>query len=373
LTRFQTAEYDGLSRQPLPFQNYFANSKIYFMVAKHFKLLLCVLGAWLAFPVIAEAQAPLGARAAGLAGAFVGVADDASAVYWNPAGLATGAIVSVLVSFGDGETVQDDLQAPAAERLTGTMVAFSLPPVGLAYYRIGAYGTTIDPPAVNGSPSREEVRRNVQALTTSTVAVSLLQSLTDHIVVGVTPKVVRGTAAFGVSGALRAEDALDAAADLDGPGETAFDVDAAVMIAVERIRLGFVARNLTTPEFASTTAGEPGDGGAIELQREMRAGVAWGSQWPGNSRVTVSVDADLTARVTPFGDRRDVAAGVETLSSSRRLAVRGGARRSTTGAARGAVTGGASYAVRPSIFVEGHVAFGEWSERGWSVGVRAGF
>ena len=31
----------------------------------------------------------VGIRALGMAGAFVGVADDATAVFWNPAGLAT--------------------------------------------------------------------------------------------------------------------------------------------------------------------------------------------------------------------------------------------------------------------------------------------
>src|SRR5688572_3321637 len=131
------------------------------------------------------------------------------------------------------------------------MVALSLPPIGLAFYRIGAYGTTVATSAENGPPSREEVRRSVQALTTSTVGVSLLHSLTDHIVVAVTPKIVHGSAAHGVSDALLASDALDAAEDLDGDGETTYDVDAAVMIAVERIRFGLVARNLTTPAFAA--------------------------------------------------------------------------------------------------------------------------
>ena len=47
----------------------------------------------LALPVQASAQSldTIGTRAQGMGGAFVGVADDASAVYWNPAGLAGGA------------------------------------------------------------------------------------------------------------------------------------------------------------------------------------------------------------------------------------------------------------------------------------------
>jgi hypothetical protein len=336
-------------------------------------LSLCLCIAVFADAREAEAQAPLGTRAQGMAGAFVGVADDASAVYWNPAGLATGAIVSFLIEFGEDQTSPQTPQGAAGERHTGRMVALSLPPVGLAYYRVGAYGTGNAAPAETGRQSREEVGRSVHALVTSTVGVSLLQSLTEHIVVAATPKVVRGSAARGSSAAALAGDALDAAAALDRRGDTAFDVDAAVMVAVNRLRVGVVGRNLTTPSFDSAVVGAGDDVGAVELSREVRVGVAWGSAWPGNSRASVSLDADLLSRPTAFGDRRDVAVGVETWWRERTLALRTGTRRSTLGAARAAITGGISYALRPSISVEAHVAAGEQSERGWSVGVRAGF
>ncbi|HJU41627.1 MAG TPA: conjugal transfer protein TraF [Vicinamibacterales bacterium] len=186
----------------------------------------------------------------------------------------------------------------------------------------------------------------MHALTTSTVGVSLLQSLTDYIVVGATPKIVHAA------------------------GSTGFDVDAGVMIAVRRVRLGAVARNLTSPAFANATAGEPGE---IELSRDVRMGAAWGSGWPGHSRVMVSVDGDLTSRATPLGDRRDVAAGVETWWRDRRLGLRGGVRRSMIGASRAAVAAGVSAGLRPGMLAEAHVVVGQRHERGWSVGVRAGF
>jgi hypothetical protein len=314
----------------------------------------------------------LGTRAAGLAGAFVGVADDASAVYWNPAGLATGPIVSFLATWSDDKSAPNDAQTASGEQLTGRMVSLSLPPVGIAYYRLGVFGTAHVEPAVIGLPRREEVRRSVQALTTSTVGVSLLQSLTEYIVVGATPKVVWGTAARGQSLGLDAGDALDAASDLEGETRTTFDVDAAVMIAVQRVRLGLVARNLTAPAFATATAAE-GEDGEIALSREVRMGAAWGSGWPGHSRVILAVDGDLTSRPTPFGDRRDVAAGVETWWWNRRLGLRSGVRGSTVGGSRTAVAAGVSWAVRSSVFVEGHATAGHQDERGWSVGVRMGW
>src|SRR5688500_11985418 len=144
------------------------------MVFKSRNVCLCVLLAVGGAVGVAEAQAPPGTRAAGMAGAFVGVADDASAVYWNPAGLATGAIVSFLVTFAEDTIALDAAQAAAGERHTAKMVALSLPPVGIAYYRTDAYGTAVIPSAATGPSSREEVRRSVQALTTSVVGVSLL-------------------------------------------------------------------------------------------------------------------------------------------------------------------------------------------------------
>jgi hypothetical protein len=316
-----------------------------------------------------DAQAPLGVRASGLAGAFVGVADDASAVYWNPAGIATGAIVSMVVGFGWDQAAPENPQTSAGERHTAGIIALSLPPIGLAYYRLGTYGTGTAQPAVTGPDGREEVRRSVHGLTTSTAGVSLLQSLTDHIVVSLTPKIVRASARQGQTGDRLAHDALDTASSLEGPAGTAFDVDAGVMMAVNRVRLGLVARNLTTPTFTVT----PAEFGEVEIDREVRVGGGWGSGWPGLSRVIVAIDGDLTSRVTPLGERRDVAAGVETWWRNQRLGLRGGVRRSTMGDAREAFAAGVSAGLTPGMLVEAHVVRGRASERSWSIGARMTF
>lgn len=272
-----------------------------------------------------------------MGGAFVGVADDATAVYWNPAGLATGAIVSLNVELGgmkpDGATDWGPKTA---------LVAFSLPPLGLAYYRQGAFGVATPDSAVAATPSREEVGSSVHAIATSTVAVSLLQSVTEHIVVSATPKVVWG-------------------GDSVRP-----DVDAGVMVAANRFRLGLAARHLATPTFEQEGLG------SVELEREARVGGGWGSGWPGYSRVVVAVDGDLMRRVTPRGERRDVAAGVETWWRERRFALRGGVRGSTVGEARTAASIGAS-ALVAGLYVEGYVAVGQADERSWSLGLRYSF
>ena len=82
----------------------------------------------------AGAQSSLGVRANGMGGAFVGVADDATAVYWNPAGLATGAIASLNLEFGGLDPL--GMTGPALKHalLASFQPGFSLRPVILSAY-----------------------------------------------------------------------------------------------------------------------------------------------------------------------------------------------------------------------------------------------
>ena len=300
-----------------------------------------VLSLSLALASQAEAQSSLGVRANGMGGAFVGVADDATAVYWNPSGLATGALASVNLELGDWTP-----GGPGdPEGLRHALVAIALPPVGIAYYRQGVFGVRPPGPAVTGSEGREEVRSSVHAFSTSTLAVRLLQSLTEYVVVSATPKLVWGGESFTA------------------------DVDASAMLAVQRFRLGLVGRNLATPTFALDDSGADD----VELQRQVRLGGGWGSGWPGYSRVVVAVDGDLMNRATLTGDRRDVAAGVETWWLGRRLGVRGGMRGSTVGDARAVLSAGASGQLA-GMYLEGYVAGGgDASDRSWGLGLRYSF
>ena len=99
-----------------------------------------------AAPQVADAQSidVMGTRAAGMAGAFVGVADDASAAYWNPAGLAAGSYFSLVLDGGSERAAPEQLVArPEA--------------IGLLSWRhdSGAGADVLPPPAVGCDSLRD--------------------------------------------------------------------------------------------------------------------------------------------------------------------------------------------------------------------------
>ncbi|MDH4067018.1 MAG: conjugal transfer protein TraF, partial [Acidobacteriota bacterium] len=210
----------------------------------------------------------LGTRAAGMAEAFVAVADDATSVFWNPAGMATGALFSVVVDFGDatgpaGAEGPDQGEFDDGSRFVG----FTVPPLGVAYYRLSRL--VADPAATDGLV-REDGRRSVRGLTTSNIGVTLAQSVTDVLVIAGTVKLVTGTVSGGTVEAPDAGAALEAARSLPERRTTRGDVDGGLMVSVNRWRAGLVARNLTTPSFQ---AAEP-NGETVDLDREVRVGAA---------------------------------------------------------------------------------------------------
>src|SRR5688572_17223054 len=83
-------------------------------------------------PAAAQSFESVGARALGMGGAFVAVANDSSATWWNPAGLATGPFLDVAIA-RSGVEAGDRLPSSS----TG-MWSFSLatPPMGLSFYRL---------------------------------------------------------------------------------------------------------------------------------------------------------------------------------------------------------------------------------------------
>src|SRR5512132_2086769 len=82
----------------------------------------------------AQSFEAVGTRAAGMAGAFVAVADDASAAYWNPAGFAAGNFFTLVL---DRTTSKSDPAVPeGARKGSGLLFAMGMPALGLSYYQV---------------------------------------------------------------------------------------------------------------------------------------------------------------------------------------------------------------------------------------------
>jgi hypothetical protein len=312
-------------------------------------------------PGFARAQSfeALGSRPAGMAGAFVAVADDASAVYWNPAGLAMGAYFSALLDYSTGEAEPSDV-ARAGSR-SGSLVAIAAPMVGLSYYRLRA--TTVSEPLDDGAAA-PDVR--LQTLITHHAGATLVQSLTDRIAVGATLKLVRGIPATAVVPAGDLEGLLDDASDLVGSASNAFDADIGVIAALGTLRAGLTVRNVTEPEF-------DGANGTVRLDRQIRAGLAL---TPVNG-VLVAADFDLERVPGTVGDERNFALGAEVRILPRAF-VRSGFRVSTIddepAGRRPVVSVGGSYAVFGSLLVDGQATLGSTAgDRGWGLGARVVF
>jgi hypothetical protein len=328
---------------------------------------------YVVWPLTAGAQTieTVGERAMGMGGAFVAVADDSSATWWNPAALAAGPFLDLGVGWSRTEFRRDGqprgLSAPVA-------VSLSTPPLGVSYYRfritnIQSSGPTVTPPG-----GREDGRVGVvQSLRLHDVGVTVLRTVFTGVHVGTTLKFLRGrvehtTSDLGVT----PEALLDLGDDASGGrSQGQFDADLGVLAVAGPWRVGAVVRNLRAATF-----GEASDGGEIALPRQARVGVAFdgaarrasGAAW------TVSADVDVASYATGTGDRRVIAAGAERWLFGKRIGVRGGGRFNQVGHKERSATGGVSAAIRPGMFVEAHaVAGGADDERGWGVAARVSF
>src|SRR4051812_25943235 len=198
----------------------------------------------------AQSAPPVGVRAAGMGGAFTAVADDGTAPFWNPAGLASGSFAGVT------------LDANVLDRQSGLFAGLATPPLGLVYYRT----TSTAPPATD---------RNGPVVTSAIhhAGVTLVQSLGD-----------RGFAAGATLTFVHGNDA------------NAFDADAGVMASGSLGQIGVTVHNLFAPSL-----------GGIRLDRRVRAGVAIHVR----QDLTAAGDVEFTRTASPMGDWRDAALGME--------------------------------------------------------------
>ena len=208
-------------------------------------LLLMLLSAG---PAAAQTFEMVGGRALGMGGAHVAVAEDPTAIWWNPAGLATGKpIFSASIELARFDTERSSFFVGA-----GTL------PLGISY-----------------------VRTAEGRLTTHQAGVTVLQSITENFVAGATLKYVRGSA--------------------DGRGGNAFTGDLGLMAVAGLLKVGVTFRNVTSPEF------EAPDGSTLELPWQARAGVAYEA----SPATTVALDLDLRSARSGPDLRRALALGAE--------------------------------------------------------------
>lgn len=323
--------------------------------------------------VSAQIYEEVGTRAQGMAGAFVAVADDATAAWWNPAGLAAGAYFNAIVERGRVTQPRDPSDLAPARRATITGFAAAFPALGVSYYRtrlseIPAISRISASPASTGSgaQTRQDLGgagAAVRSLGLSQFGLTVGQSLNDHLVVGSTLKLIRGGVGTGVPADGRG--LLDVGDDVPLAQNFRADLDAGVMAVFEGLRFGLSVRHLSEPTFGR-------DADAITLKRQARTGVAVMTGRHGMlDGVTVAADADLTKTPTVFGDVRHVAFGGEAWMLNRRLGVRGGLNRNTIDGGATTISGGLSLALSSGMYLDAARAFGsDRSLQGWSGSVR---
>ena len=220
----------------------------------------------------------LGARAAGMGGAFTGVADDNSAFYWNPAGIAFGTFLSGGVYHGQDEADRD-----------GRMFVDRASGLSLRYTFMGAAFT--------------QFRQNVDGngLDTFDLAVSVLQSLpVDNLVVAGNVHYLSGTTIF---------DGTEA-------DSSSWDVDLGVMYEPNlNVRVGVMLSHLREARFVVPETDE-----RLQLERHARAGVSF--RLP--QSFLIAFDADLSKQGTPDDEWREIALGVEKVFLENRAYARAG-------------------------------------------------
>jgi len=295
----------------------------------------------------------LGARALGMGGAFVAVADDASAFHWNPAGLLKDSNFGMTFGWDDLHFGDPKLSpTPGAAGGSNLLTAVSGSPLGVSY------GYLKLAQVVSVLPDGTTV---VQALTVHHLGATYAQTLLPGLVIGATAKYLKGQPVSGLSGAGTVEGVVDEALGWAGSSSSKFDLDVGVMGELGPVRLGVTFKNLLQPTFTGDT------GFAIQLTRRVRAGIA---VLP-TAGLTLAFDIDLDTADPLVGLRRMMALGGE-FSLGSRVGLRGGVRWSRDGEWQPIATGGVSLRVFKGSWVDGYATWSRNEDRGFGIALRAG-
>jgi hypothetical protein len=295
----------------------------------------------------------VGARALGMGGAFVAVADDATATHWNPAALAAGELAGLTIGLHRFQV--GDSRGPLAHgngRGRTTFASLGSWPVGLS---AGRYERSVIQETAHGS---FDVRR----LTLRHGGVTVLQSVVDGLFIGSTVRVVRGEVVTVAASGTTLDAALDVAGTARGERRTHVDADLGILATSDAVRMGFTWRNLRSPSFRDA------DGRFVTLPRQARMGLA---VLPGHG-LTLALDVDLNT-VDLMGDLRRMCALGGEAQLSTRLVVRTGLRWNLAVSARSVAAVGASLAVRRGLWLDAHYSSGGSTKvREVGVALRAG-
>ena len=323
-------------------------------------VLVCLVGL-APSPAVAQIYETVGTRAQGMGGAFTAVSDDATATWWNPAGIAL-SYFSLVAEYGQTEEPADPPPAGPAWRGKIGTVAVSLPALGLSYYRLRISEIAPQLSTADGQPGRQEIGAagaGLRAFMTHQFGATFGQSIGDHLVVASTLRWIRAGQAFTIGSGIGDAEDLDVALEDSG------DIDLGVMAIFGPARIGASVKHLREPDF-----GEGLD--RFILQRQARAGFAWIVGEPGApARLTLAADADLLESTTALGEVRHWAGGAEFAMPGPHLAIRGGFSANTIGDLTTSTSIGGSVGLSRGFYVDGAATFGsDRSRGGWSVGFR---
>ncbi len=287
-----------------------------------------------AHPAQAQPVDSVGVRAQGMGGAFTAVADDATATWWNPAGLVSGAMLNGSLEYGR-------LEQPDTGR---GGFALTFPSLGLSYYRMPV--SEIQPTvstADSGAGRQDPGTPTVRTVELSQFGATVGQSIGGHLVLASTLKIIH------------IEDGTNVA------------VDIGALAMAGHFKAGVSARNIREP-----TLGEGAN--AVTLKRQVRAGAAVTTSVGPKLAATLAFDADVLEVPSATGNERRMAVGGELWVWNHLVGVRGGFSGSTLGDARTSTSFGGSFMVHRGLFIEGELTQGsDMTRRGWGTAFRVTF